>query len=237
MVDAPGARERTHAVIVILLALAWGVLAGAAVLGLARRVAVTRRARAIAPRAAARRRSAARRHVPIRLDRRARVAVIARVLGAPVRRRRTRRADAAVVTELPIAIDLIGVAVGAGCTPFQAVELSAAWSPPRVRRVLDTIVRSTALGSSFDVALQEAAHRTPTVRRLTETLRTSARLGTPAAAALGRLAQEVRADVRRRAEAHARTVPVRLLFPLVFCVLPAFVLLTVVPVLLDGIAF
>ena len=103
--------------------------------------------------------------------------------------------------------------------------------------MLDTIVRSTALGSSFDVALQEAAHRTPTVRRLTETLRTSARLGTPAAAALGRLAQEVRADVRRRAEAHARTVPVRLLFPLVFCVLPAFVLLTVVPVLLDGIAF
>ncbi len=43
--------------------------------------------------------------------------------------------------------------------------------------------------------------------------------------------------MRRRAEARARTVPVRLLFPLVFCVLPAFVLLTVVPVLLDGIAF
>ena len=39
--DAPGARERTHAVIVIVLALAWGALAGAAVLGLARRVAVT----------------------------------------------------------------------------------------------------------------------------------------------------------------------------------------------------
>ena len=237
MVDAPGARERTHAVIVTVLALAWGVLAGAAVLGLARRVAVTRRARAIAPRAAARRRSAAR-HVPIQLDRRPRVAVIARVLGAPMRRRRARRADAAVVTELPIAIDLIGVAVGAGCTPFQAVELSAAWSPPRVRRVLDTIVRSTALGSSFDVALQEAAHRTPTVCRLTETLRTSAAPRYPRGlGASGRLAQEVRADVRRRAEARARTVPVRLLFPLVFCVLPAFVLLTVVPVLLDGIAF
>jgi tight adherence protein C len=223
-------------VIVLALAIAWGIVAGAAVLGLARRAAVTRRARAIAPRAAARRRSAPR-HLRVRLERLLPVAVIARVLDAPVRRRRARRADAAVVTELPIAIDLIGVAVGAGCTPFQAVELAAAWSPPRVRRVLDAIVRSTALGSSFDIALQEAAHQTPSVRRLTETLRTSARLGTPAAAALGRLAQEVRADVRRRAEAHARTVPVRLLFPLVFCVLPAFVLLTVVPVLLDGIAF
>jgi len=219
----------------LALAVAWGIVAGAAVLGLARRIAVTRRARAIAPRTSPRRRFAPRR-LCVGLERRWPVTVTSRVLGAPVRRRRARRADAAVVTELPIAIDLIGVAIGAGCTPFRAVELSAAWSPPRIRRVLDAVVRSTALGSSFDGALQEAAHRTPAVRRLTETLRTSARLGTPAAAALGRLAQEVRADVRRRAEAHARTVPVRLLFPLVFCVLPAFALLTVVPVLLDGIA-
>ena len=36
------------------------------------------------------------------------------------------------------------------------------------------------------------------------------------------------------AEAHARRIPVRLLFPLVFLVLPAFVLLTVVPGLAAG---
>ena len=94
-----------------------------------------------------------------------------------------------------------------------------------------------AIGASFDDALVAAGAGTPNVRRLTETLRTSTRLGSPASASLARLAQEVRADVRRRAEARARTVPVRLLFPLVFCVLPAFALLTVVPVLLDGIAF
>ena len=32
----------------------------------------------------------------------------------------------------------------------------------------------------------------------------------------------------------ARTVPVRLCFPLVFCVLPAFALLTVVPAVFSG---
>jgi tight adherence protein C len=53
-------------------------------------------------------------------------------------------------------------------------------------------------------------------------------------ATLARLSSEARADLRRRAEARARTVPVRLLFPLVFLVLPAFGLLTVAPVLLDG---
>jgi len=40
--------------------------------------------------------------------------------------------------------------------------------------------------------------------------------------------------LRRAAEAHARRIPVRLLFPLVFLVLPAFVLLTVVPGLAAG---
>ena len=39
-------------------------------------------------------------------------------------------------------------------------------------------------------------------------------------------------DPEALAEARARTVPVRLLFPLVLTVLPAFVLLTVVPVVL-----
>jgi pilus assembly protein TadC len=64
----------------------------------------------------------------------------------------------------------------------------------------------------------------------------SDRLGAPAAPALTRLAQEVRADLRRRAEARARTLPVKLLFPLVFLVLPAFGLLTVVPALLGALA-
>ena len=53
-------------------------------------------------------------------------------------------------------------------------------------------------------------------------------------AALERLAVEERTPLRRRAEARARKVPVRLLFPLVFLVLPAFGLLTVVPALLAG---
>jgi hypothetical protein len=37
---------------------------------------------------------------------------------------------------------------------------------------------------------------------------------------------------RRRAEEDARRLPVQLLFPLVLCVLPAFGLLAVVPLLL-----
>jgi tight adherence protein C len=78
--------------------------------------------------------------------------------------------------------------------------------------------------------------RLPSLRPLVDALLASERYGAPVGVALARLAVEQRAAVRRRAEARARTVPVRLLFPLVFLVLPAFGLLTVVPALLAGFA-
>jgi Flp pilus assembly protein TadB len=156
------------------------------------------------------------------------------VLAAPRRARRARARADDLARELAVAVDLVGVAVGAGYTPFLAVELTAQWSPRLVGRSLDDVVRACALGQSFDDALRELGTREPGVRPLTDTLRTSARLGNPAAPALARLAVDVRADLRRRAETRARTVPVRLCFPLVGCILPAFALLTVVPVVLDG---
>ena len=75
---------------------------------------------------------------------------------------------------------------------------------------------------------------TPRLQPLTDALLASDRLGAPVGDALARLAVEERAGLRRRAEAEARTVPVRLLFPLVFLVLPAFGLLTVVPTLVSS---
>jgi Flp pilus assembly protein TadB len=148
--------------------------------------------------------------------------------------RRHRRHDDAVARELAVVVDLVGVGVAAGCTPYLAVALGARWAPPLLRRALDDTVRACALGQAFDDALRELGIRKVPTRPLTDTLRTSAALGAPVAPALGRLAADVRADLRRRAEARARTVPVRLCFPLVGCILPAFALLTVVPVVFDG---
>ena len=136
--------------------------------------------------------------------------------------------------ELPVAIDLLGVAVGAGCTPYLAVGVAAQWSPPPLGDTFRDVLRRCSLGLDFEAALDAAAQETPRVRPLADALLASDRLGVPVGPVLARLADEDRTALRRAAEAHARRIPVRLLFPLVFLVLPAFVLLTVVPGLAAG---
>jgi Flp pilus assembly protein TadB len=211
-------------IVVTALALAWGVLAAVPVLAVGSR-------RAAASRSHALRRS--RRANRVRL--RVRVpAPLERIVSGWRRDRRRRREFDALIDELPVAVDLVGCAVSAGATPALAIELAARFGPARAARHLRDVLERCAFGIGFDSSLRELADDSPALRPLADTLRTSARLGAPVAPALARLAAEVRADVRRRAEARARTIPVRLCFPLVGCVLPAFALLTVVPVVVDG---
>ena len=63
-------------------------------------------------------------------------------------------------------------------------------------------------------------------------LQRTERLGASLADATRELAATVRHARRTAALERARTAPVKMLFPLVFMILPAFLLLTVVPVLL-----
>ncbi len=161
---------------------------------------------------------------------------LGRVVRGLGRRRTSVRRDAELARELPVAIDLLAVAVGAGCTPYLAVGVAAQWSPPAVAAHLDEVRRDCTLGVGFAQALDRVASDCPILQPLADALLASDRYGAPVGDALTRLASEERAALRRRAEARARTVPVRLLFPLVFLVLPAFGLLSVVPVLLVGLS-
>ncbi len=161
---------------------------------------------------------------------------IGRVVRGIGRRRRSAREIDAIRGELPLAAELLAVAVGAGCTPFLAVEATAGWMPPHTARHLRDVLRSCELGVGFGEALRRLATSAPALESLADALATSERTGAPVGAALARTADEARATVRRASEARARTVPVRLLFPLVFLVLPAFGLLTVAPALLTAFA-
>jgi Flp pilus assembly protein TadB len=225
--------------VIALLAVGWAVVVVLPFVAIARRVAAAERLDGLTPARARPRR--ARRAMRALHRASARVQVfplvrsVGRVLRAPSRSRRLRRRDDEMARQVAVAVDLVGVGVAAGHTPYLAMALGAQWSPPLIARELDAAVHACSMGQSFDDALREMSRRSPSARGLVDTLRTSARLGSPAAPALTRLASELRVDLRRRAEARARTVPVQLCFPLVGCVLPAFALLTVVPAVVAGI--
>ena len=221
----------------LVVALGWGTLLAVPLLRRAHRVSVAERLRPPSPRAAhgARQRGFGAMRATARraFDASGPVARVARAL---VLRHHDRAATRALEHELPVVLDLLGVAVAAGCTPYLAVEVAARWAPRVVAASLDSVLTKCSLGASFDRALDDVAHAVPRLEPLRDALLASDRLGAPVGDALARLAAEERAALRRRAEAHARKIPVRLLFPLVFLVLPAFVLLTVVPGLAAGLS-
>jgi len=128
--------------------------------------------------------------------------------------------------------DLLAMAVAAGLTPYLAVEMTARFVPEAVAEELGCVLAATQGGLRFADALDTQAARCPQLASTLALLAASERSGAPVGAALVRLAAGTRTQARRRAMARARTVPVRLLFPLVFLVLPAFLLLTVAPVVL-----
>jgi tight adherence protein C len=227
-------RAQRELLVIALLAVAWGCVAASPLVALGRRLSAAERGRGLMPRRRGRVAATAR-SASKRLSAFPPARTVGRVLRAPTRTRGRRRLDDEMARQVAVAVDLVGVGIAAGHTPYLAARLGARWSPPLVARELDAAVRACAMGQSFDDALREMARRAPSARGLVDALRTSARLGSPAAPALARLAIELRADLRRRAEARARTVPVRLCFPLVGCILPAFALLTVVPAVIAGI--
>jgi hypothetical protein len=218
--------------LIVTLGLGWGALAAAPFARHAKRSDVLTRLHSRAPRAP--RLSWPSRLRPTELERW--TGPIGPVVAGLGQRRRSARRDAELARELPVVIDLLAVAVGAGCTPFLAVGVAAQWAPPVLAHHLAAVPRDCSLGVSFAEALERGARERPVLQPLADALLASERYGAPVGDALTRLADEERAALRRRAEARARTVPVRLLFPLVFLVLPAFGLLSVVPVLIAGLS-
>jgi Flp pilus assembly protein TadB len=148
------------------------------------------------------------------------------------RARRRRRLDAhALVADLPFVVELFRIALGGGLSVHQAVPVVAERAPARLRGALDAVVERERLGVALADALGELAEVAPALRPLTMSLVAAERDGLPVGPSLERAAGEARMAHRRHAEEAARRLPVQLLFPLVGCVLPAFALLTVVPVL------
>jgi len=144
-------------------------------------------------------------------------------------RRRLHAAD----REVPMLLDLLAVATSAGLPPQLAFRRAVDAAEGPLAEELRTVLNATALGGRWRGELRATSGRLglPDLQRLVGALTRSEALGTSLAEEIPRLANDVREARSAAATERARTAPVKMLFPLVFLILPAFLLLTVVPVL------
>ena len=131
----------------------------------------------------------------------------------------------------PAVLDLLGAALLAGLNPHRAVLRVAERAPEALHEDLGLAAAVLQLGWTPAAALRAAADRSGLgERRAAAAAREAAeRWGAPPAEALAARAEALRSRTRLHAEAEAGRAAVRLVFPLVLCFLPAFVLLVVVP--------
>jgi hypothetical protein len=147
--------------------------------------------------------------------------------------RRARRTwDVAFTDQLPDVVDLVALTTAAGL-PVAGALCAIGRRPggplgEAIARAAGHIERGGATAAALDLLADTAG---PLSRPLVAALAAHDRYGTPLAPALERAAIDSRARRRRQAEQAARRLPVTLLFPLVLTILPAFALLTVVPLL------
>jgi len=144
-------------------------------------------------------------------------------------RARLRRRRAVVAGAVPELVDLLRLAVAAGLSVHQVLDVVLERAPSPFVDALREVRRRIRLGVRLGDALDALEPFGEPVRPLVAALRAAAFDGVPLAPALERVASDARLQRRRAAETAARRLPVQLLLPLVLCVLPAFGLLAIVP--------
>ena len=141
---------------------------------------------------------------------------------AAVRRRE------ALVDDLPIGVDLLASCLDAGAAPEPAlVSVSQALGGPVGEEFLGIHHRLEVGVDPVQVWRSVAAH--PQLGDLGRAVGRAHQTGAPVGEAVHRLADELRERTRADVEERARSIEVKAAAPLGLCLLPAFVVLGVVP--------
>lgn len=156
--------------------------------------------------------------------------VVAGWLETPAARRRRQQ----VVDELPGALDLLSAAIAAGLPLRSAVSELLAVSDGPLAEDLRTVLNSVDLGRDEADAWRSLRDH-PALGPMSVDLARSVESGTMIAAALQRHAAIARRNRRGEREARARTVGVKSVPPLMLCFVPAFLLISIVPIAAAGI--
>lgn len=148
---------------------------------------------------------------------------IGRAEPAGVRRERER-----LRRELPHVVRLLGAALAAGAAPAEATQAIADALPGPAADRLRAVAARLRLGAE-PVGVWQVLAREPALAPLGRAMARSQQSGVSVVASVERLAEELARAARAEAEDRARRVGVKAAVPLGVCLLPAFVLIGIVP--------
>lgn len=146
-------------------------------------------------------------------------------------RRQERHRCATVVRQLPTLADLVALAVSAGATPLAAIERSGATIGGPLGEDVEYGIRLVHGGASAESGLRHiaAVSGVPALDRFVDSLVVALQRGTPVAEVARAQAGDIRAAERRRLMESAGRKDVSMLIPIVFLVLPAVVVIALLP--------
>lgn len=147
-----------------------------------------------------------------------------------VRRRRERLASA-----VPQVVDLMAACLFAGLSPTAALDLVTAAVDDPAREELGAVSARLRVGVDPPTVWRDLAGH-PQLGGLGRALSRAVDSGASVADALARLAGDLRRQGRAEAESRARAVGVKAAVPLGVCLLPAFVLVGVVPLVAGSVS-
>jgi tight adherence protein C len=132
---------------------------------------------------------------------------------------------------LPDALDMLTLCVEAGLPFDQALVQVAHGTRGPLAREVGRALHEMQMGKGRAEAMRALADRTSVaeLRMIATGVVQATELGIPIAEVLREHSREMRARRRQRAEEAARKVPVKILFPLVFCLFPALFIVIIGP--------
>jgi tight adherence protein C len=137
--------------------------------------------------------------------------------------------------ELPDTLDQMSIAVEAGLSfEFALARAATSGSGPLADELVRTL-QDVAVGRPRREAYNALVRRTdvPDLRRFVGAINQAEAYGVPVADVLRQQADEMRVKRRQRAESEAMKVPVKVVFPLMLCILPAMLLVVAGPAVMQ----
>lgn len=140
-----------------------------------------------------------------------------------------RRLRESVRRDLPHVVSLFATALSSGAAPCDAVVMVCAALPGAAADRLSGVAARLSLGVD-PVQVWESLGDDRELARLGRTMARAQATGSPVVGSVERLAEELARSARSEVEERARAVGVKAALPLGLCLLPAFILVGIVPV-------